>query len=213
LGYLIAALGATAAGPLLYGLLHDRPSLRRHVDGFVYLAVPLLVAWQILPAAWERRSVVLLLGLAAGLLLPMWVGRASQALRHGTDAVTLAVVMSGVLLHSLFDGAALAPLAAGRSAAAFGLALVLHRALEGLVVWWIFRPAKGVWWAAAACGALLLTIATGFALGSELLGGSSGSNDAAVEIFEAFVAGSLLHVVFHQGRHAHAHADDRRLKA
>jgi hypothetical protein len=202
---LIAALAATAAGPLLYGVLHDRPGLRQHVDGFVYLAVPLLVAWQILPAAWERRSVLPLLGVAAGLLVPMAVGRASQPLREGTDAVTLVVVMGGVLLHSLFDGAALAPLAAGRSAAALGLALVLHRAVEGLVVWWIFRPAKGVGWAAAACGALLLTIATGFALGSELLGGSEG---AAVEIFEAFVAGSLLHVVFHQGRLAHAHGDD-----
>src|SRR5690242_1423396 len=71
LAYLIAALAATAVGPLLYGILHDRPTLRRHVDGFVYVVVPILVAWQILPVAWERRSIVPLLALGAGMLVPM----------------------------------------------------------------------------------------------------------------------------------------------
>jgi hypothetical protein len=202
LPYLIAALAATAAGPFLYGVLHDRPGLRRHVDGFVYAAVPLLVAVQILPVAWASRSVAPLLALGAGFLLPMWIGRASQSLRQGTDAVTLLVVMSGLLLHSLFEGAALAPLAAGRSGVAFGLALVLHRVVEGLVVWWILRPARGIGAALAGLTALLLTTVVGFALGSELMGGTEG---VAVDVFEAMVAGSLLHVVFHQGRHAHTH--------
>jgi zinc transporter ZupT len=205
LAYLIAALAATAAGPFLYGVLHDRPGLRRHVDGFVYLAVPLLVAWQIVPVAWESRSVVPLLALGAGFLVPMWIGRASQPLRHGTDAVTLAVVMSGLLLHSFFEGAALAPLAAGRAGVAFAIALLLHRVVEGLVVWWILRPARGVGPALGGLAALLLTTTGGFALGSELIGRTEG---AVVDVFEALVAGSLLHVIFHQGRHAHSHADE-----
>jgi len=205
LAYLIAALAATATGPSLYGVLHDRPGLRRHVDGFVYLAVPLLVAWQILPVAWESRSFVPLLALGAGVLLPSWIGRASRGLRHRTEALTLVVVMSGLLLHSFFEGAALAPLAAGRSGMAFGIALVLHRVVEGLVVWWILRPARGVGPALGGLAALLLTTAGGFALGSQLIGAAEG---AAVDVFEALVAGSLLHVVFHQGRHAHTHADD-----
>jgi zinc transporter ZupT len=205
LAYLIAALAATAAGPLLYGILHDRPGLRRHVDGFVYVVVPVLVTWQILSVAWERRSIAPLLALGAGTLLPMWIGRASLALRQRTDAVALGVVMSGLLVHSLIEGAALAPLAAGRVGAALGIALVLHRVVEGLVVWWILRPARGAPTAFRGLTALLLTTTLGFAVGGELLGGAQG---AAVDVFEALVAGSLLHVVFHQGRHAHAHADD-----
>ena len=205
MGFLIAALVATAAGPLLYRVLHERPSLTRHVDGFVYVAVPLLVAWQILPAAWERRSVLPLAALAAGLLLPMWVGRASQPLRQGTDAVTLVVVLSGLLLHTLFEGAALAPLVAGQSAVAFGLAIVLHRVVEGLVVWWILRPSRGVRAAVVGVSAVLLLTTLGFVLGRELLGAADGTT---ATVYQALVAGSLLHVIFHQGRHAHTHAHE-----
>jgi hypothetical protein len=55
-GYLVAVLAAPLAGPLLYRLLHDRPDAVRLVDGFVYVAVPVLVALQVLPSAWEHRS-------------------------------------------------------------------------------------------------------------------------------------------------------------
>jgi len=205
LGFLIAALVATAAGPLLYRLLHERPGLTRLVDGFVYVAVPLLVAWQILPMVWERRSVLPLVALAAGLLLPMWAGRASQPLRQGTDALTLVVVLSGLLLHALFDGAALGPLGAGQSAVAFGLAIVLHRTVEGLVVWWLLQPSRGASAALLGVSAVLALTALGFALGRELLGAADGTT---ATVYQALVAGSLLHVIFHQGRHAHTHASE-----
>ncbi|MGE0160228.1 MAG: hypothetical protein AB7T31_12530 [Gemmatimonadales bacterium] len=210
MGYLIAALAATAGGPLLYRLLHERPGLTRYVDRFVYVAVPLLVALEILPLSWERRSVIPLLAVGAGLLLPTWIGSASQALRRGTEAVALAVVLTGLLLHSFFDGAGLATVpAAGAtgapSGAAFGLAVVTHRWIEGLVVWWIVRPDRGVKAAVLAVGGVLLTTTFGFALGRELLSGGS-AGQGTTELYQALVAGSLLHVIFHQGRHAHAHA-------
>jgi zinc transporter ZupT len=203
MGFLIAALVATAAGPLLYRVLHERPRLTRHVDRFVYIVVPVLVAWQILPAAWERRNVLPLVGLAAGLLFPMWMGRASKPLRQGTDAVTLLLVLSGLLLHTLFEGAALAPLAAGQSAVAFGLAVVVHRVVEGLVVWWLLRPSRGAKVAVVGVSALLVLTTFGFVLGRGLLGAADGTTAA---LYQALVAGSLLHVIFHQGRHAHTHA-------
>jgi hypothetical protein len=210
LGYLIAAIAATAGGPLLYGLLHERPSLTRYVDLFVYVAVPLLVVWQVLPSAWESRSVVPLLALGAGFFVPLWIGwigRTSDTLAHGTDAVTLLVGLSGLLLHALFEGAGLAPLAQGRSAPAFGLAVVLHRLVEGLVVWWILRPSRGVKAAVGGVAAVVLVTVLGFGLGRGLLGGQT--SGGAVEIYEALVAGSLLHVILHQGRHAHTHAHAR----
>ncbi len=206
MGYLIAALAATAGGPLLYRLLHERPGLTRHVDLFVYVAVPLLVLWQVLPSAWVSRSVWPALALIAGLVVPLWIGRASTALAEGTDAVTLVVVLSGLLLHALFEGAGLAPLAGGRAATAFGVAVVLHRVVEGLLVWWILRPERGVAVAAGGVAAVVLMTTFGFVLGRELLGAGRVSG-GAIEIYQALVAGSLLHVIFHQGRHAHAHAD------
>lgn len=206
MAYLIAALVATAAGPLLYDVLHERPRLTSVVDGFVYAAVPVLVAWQILSLARDRRSVLPVLLVGVGFLLPLLVGRASQSLRRRTDVVTLLAGLSGLLLHTLFDGAALAPLAPPQSTAALKLAVILHRLLEGLVVWWILRPGRGVAAAVAGVGAVLLTTTFGFALGRELLGGDAVSGGTLASVYQALVAGSLLHVIFHQGRHAHTHA-------
>jgi zinc transporter ZupT len=202
MAYLIAALVAPLAGPLLYGVLHDRPVAARVLDRAIYVLVPLLVAWQILPEAWERRSPWPLVAVTVGVLVPTWIERASHALSHRTDSVALVVGLSGLLLHSLLEGAALAPLDPGAAGLALALAVTLHRVVEGLVVWWLIRPRYGA--AAAAAGIALLLGATGggFTLGLELL---SGVETQGVALYQAFVAGSLVHVVFHQGRHDHTH--------
>jgi zinc transporter ZupT len=200
-GYLIAVLAAPLAGPILYGLLHDRPGAVRFVDGFVYVAVPVLVALQVLPSAWEHRSILVVAALLAGVLVPTIVERASQVLHHHTDSVALIVGLLGFLLHTLLEGAALVP---GRDgvAVAFALAVVLHQIPVGLVVWWLLRPRYGVAVASAGVGSIVVGTLTGYALGGEVLGGLHGEG---AEIFQALVSGTLVHVVFHQGRHDHTH--------
>jgi zinc transporter ZupT len=202
MGYLIVALAAPAAGPVLYRLLHERPRAARVLDSLMYVVVPFLVALQIVPDAWERRSILPLVAVAAGVVIPTLIERASHALRHRTDAAALAVGISGMVLHSLAEGAALAPLEASQPSWAFAAAITLHRVAEGLVVWWLVRPRYGV--AAATAGVVLLLVATltGLGLGLELLAGVEGTG---VGLYQALVAGSLVHVVFHQGRHDHTH--------
>jgi zinc transporter ZupT len=202
LGYLIAALVAPVAGPLLYGLLHDRPRAAHVLDRSVYVLVPLLVAWQILPDAWDRASIWPVVAVAAGVLVPTWIERVSHALRHRTDAAALVVGLSGLLLHTLLEGAALVPLESGTSGLAFALAVTLHRVVEGLVVWWLLRPRYGATAAVAGVALLLAATGVGFTLGLELL---ADVESAGVVLYQAFVAGSLVHVVFHQGRHDHTH--------
>ena len=46
---------------------------------------------------------------------------------------------------------------------------------------------------------------TAYELGTGLLGDVHSSG---AEIYQAFVSGSLVHVVFHQGRHDHDHSHD-----
>jgi len=202
MAYLIAALVAPLAGPLLYGVLHDRPRAARVLDRTVYVLVPLLVAWQIVPEAWERRSMWPLAAVTVGVFVPAWIERVSHALSHRTDSVALVVGLSGLLLHSLLEGAALAPLDAGAAGLALALAVTLHRIVEGLVVWWLLRPRYGVGTATAGIALLLAATGGGFTLGLELLGNVE---TAGVALYQAFVAGSLVHVVFHQGRHDHTH--------
>lgn len=201
MGWLIAVSAAPVAGPLLYALLHDRPAAVRVVDGFVYLAVPLLVAWQVLPHAWEERTALPLIAVAVGFVVPAALERLSHALERHTDQVALAVGLSGLLVHGVLEGAAFAPVD-GRVPVAFALAVVLHRIPVGLVVWWLVRPRYGGLAAAVAIGLVVGTTLAGYTVGMEVMGGVE---RVGVDTYQAFVSGSLVHVVFHQGRHDHDH--------
>ncbi len=204
MAFLIAALAAPVLGPLLYRALHPLPQAVHLVDGFVYVAVPALVAWQVLPLAWEQRSVTVLVAVAVGLLIPEAMERASRALAERTDDLAMLVGLSGLLLHALLEGAAFAP-RAGPVDVAFGLAVVVHRIPVGLVIWWLVRPRHGTTLATLGVGAVIAATLAGFVLGSELLGDAHGPG---VGIYQAAVSGSLVHVVFHQGRHDHDHGHD-----
>lgn len=200
MGYLIAALVAPVAGPVLYAFLHGHDRAVRIVDGFVYVAVPALVAWQVLPFAWEERSVVAVGVVAAGFLVPAAMERLSHALEHHTDNLALVVGMSGLALHALLEGAALVPGAV--IALPFALAVILHRIPVSLVIWWLIRPRHGMLAASAGVGSIIIATLAGYAVGAEVAADAPG---AGVELYQAFVSGSLVHVVFHQGRHDHQH--------
>jgi len=201
--YLIAALAAPIVGPTLYRLLHERPGAVRLVDGFVYVAVPLLVVWQVVPHAWEDRSIAILIAVGVGFLLPTAMERASHALEKYTDNLALVVGLSGLVIHALMEGAGLVP-SADAVATPFALAVILHRIPVSLIIWWLICPRFG--WPAAVAGVGSIVVATlvGYGLGIELLGNAP---SAGIELYQALVSGSLVHVVFHQGRHDHQHHD------
>lgn len=201
MGYLIAAAAAPVLGPVLYRVLHPHPTAVRFVDGFVYLAVPLLVAWQVLPHAWQEGSLLVLVALAGGFLLPGLIERASHALADQTDNLAIVIGLSGLALHALLEGAALVP-GEATVEAPFAMAVILHRVPVGLVVWWLVRPRFGVAAASASVGSVVVATLAGYGLGTELLADVHGSG---AQIYQAFVSGSLVHVVFHQGRHDHDH--------
>jgi len=191
MGYLIAAAAAPILGPILYRLLHDHPRAVQLVDGFVYFAVPLLVAWQVLPHAWAERSLFMLLALAVGFVLPALVEQLSHAVVEHTDNLALLVGLSGLVIHAFLEGAAFVP-GAEPVAAPFALAVIL----------WLVCPRFGATAASAGVGSIVLATLAGYGVGSELLGSLQGNG---LEVYQAFVSGSLVHVVFHQGRHDHDH--------
>ncbi len=209
MGYLIAAVAAPVLGPVLYRLLHPHPKAVGFVDGFVYLAVPLLVAAQVLPHAWAEGSLVPLLVVTAGFLLPALVEQASHALADQTDNLALVVGIAGLALHAALEGAALGPGAGSEDGSlgrdAFALAVILHRVPVGLVIWWLIRPRFGQGAASFGVASLMLATLAGWVLGHELM---EGMHSGGAELFQIVVSGSLVHVVFHQGRHDHDHSHD-----
>ena len=203
MGYLIAVAFAPLLAPVLYRVLHDRRSAVETFDKFVYLAVPMLVAWQVLPHAWEEQNVLLILAVTGGLVLPILVERAFQSIADETDNLAIAAGLSGLVLHALLEGAALTPTSPDPPLVA---AIILHRIPMSLVIWWLIFPRFGTKKAAAGIGLLVLATLAGYSLGSEFLSGLQGDGPA---LYQAFVSGSLIHVVFHQGRHDHDHSKDK----
>lgn len=207
--YLIGALVAPVLGALLYRSLHRRDRAVRLVDGFVYVAVPALVALQVIPHSLEEGSPVILLLVAGGAIVPSLFERASHLLERYTDDLAILVGLSGLLLHEILEGAAFAPLGSPVDPV-FGWAVILHRVPAGLIVWWLVRPRHGIPLAALAVGSLVVATLGGFLVGNELLGPVHGPG---IERYQAFVSGTLLHVIFHRGRHDHthdhAHTNDR----
>lgn len=203
MGYLIAVTAAPVLGPVLYRLLHPHPRAVGFVDGFVYLAVPVLVAWQVLPHAWAEASLIPLVAVAVGFGVPTLLERVSNALARQTDNLAIVVGLSGLALHALLEGAAFGP-GAGRVDVPFALAVIIHRVPVGLIIWWLIRPRFGQGAASAGVASIVLATIAGYGLGSELL---ADAHSGAAELYQGFVSGSLVHVVFHQGRHDHTHGD------
>ena len=199
--YLGAALVAPVMGAALYHTLHGRAAAVHIVDGFVYVAVPLLVLWQILPYTWTEQSLLPPLIVGSGVLIPTILERASNALAAKTDNFAILLGLSGLVLHAALEGIAFTP-ASDVLSGPFVAAVTLHRIPVGLVIWWLISPRYGELAAAAAVVSIPVATALGYVAGIELLGEWQSQG---LELYQAFVAGSLIHVVFHQGRHDHRH--------
>ena len=126
---LTGALAAPLVGASLYGWLYSHARTVRYVDGFMFVVVPALVAWQVLPHAWAEYGMLTLLVLALGSGTPALIERASHTLAKHTDNVALLAGLSGLGLHAFLEGVALAP-----EGAVVTLPVILHRIPVGLVI-------------------------------------------------------------------------------
>ena len=143
--------------------------------------------------------------MVVGFLLPVLIARVSTALAEQTDNLALVVGISGLALHAMLEGMALMTSWTLQVDAVFATTLILHRIPVSLVIWWLIRPRFGSLAATTGVGSIVLATLAGYGLGTEFLAGIHGSG---AEIYQAFVSGSLVHVVFHQGRHDYAHSNN-----
>lgn len=195
---LVSALLAPLAGVLIYVTLHHRARTVRLLDRAVIVALPPLVAVQVLSHAWADRSLAPVVAVALGAGLLAVVERLSHTLARYTGDVTIVFVVLGLSLHALLEGSALT---AGASPA-FVLAVVVHRVAVGLLIWWLVVPRHGARAAAVGVAAILAATAAGNVVGTGVVADVSFVDG---HLLEAFVAGTLLHVILHQGREDHRH--------
>ena len=195
---LVSALLAPLAGVLIYVTMHHRARTVRLLDTAVIVALPLLVAAQVVQHAWAERSLAPIVVVALGAGLLALVERLSHKLARHTGDVTIVFAVLGLSVHALVEGSALT---AGASPA-FVLAVVAHRVTLGLLIWWLVVPRHGTRAAAAGVAAILAATVAGYVVGTGVMADLPLVDS---HLLEAFVAGTLLHVVLHQGREDHRH--------
>jgi uncharacterized membrane protein YraQ (UPF0718 family) len=192
--WLLLSLFALFVGPALLGLLGERRTGLSFMDGFVVVAVPGLIFLHFVPEALEHGHPLPLLALVAGFWLPVATEKLFRDTEGRTDRLALLLGVTGMGVHGILDGAALPSVSTGGETG-FGLAIVLHRVPTGLAVWWMVRSIFGSAQAAFALAGLAVVTVIGWLGGAGI---SAVVGTEAVEVYQALVGGSLVHVIFHR---------------
>jgi uncharacterized protein len=207
---------ALLLGPLIYAWGRSRPVWKQLLDGFVVVAIAGIVCVNIIPVALDLGGWLALLALAAGLSFPVVIEKLFHRSMHRAHGFVVVLAAIGLVLHAVIDGLALLPalqehlsLPTWRATAAgtmslgdnpLALGVIVHRIPVGMALWWSVRPQFGL--AVAMLSFALLIAATGLAyvFGSAVV---DVATTQSLALFQAFVAGSLVHVVTFGVSHRH----------
>lgn len=196
---LLISIGVLAAAPLLYLLARVTQPTLALLDGFVFVVIGGLVVIHIIPESVQVAGWWALLALFAGLMGPGYLEKGLHRAAAKAHTFALLLALAGLAFHGFLDGVALVdggdPDGSPRMLA---LAVVLHRIPVGLTILWLLTPRHGWRWAGGALSAIALATVAGYALGGAFI---SDSTRQGLAIFQALVAGSLLHVVIHAPDH------------
>lgn len=199
---LALSLLVLAVGPVVYQVSRFTSAMSAALDGFVYATIIGLVLIYILPHSIGLGGWVAGVAALTGLLAPTVLEHRLHSLARQVHNLALLLGLVSIALHAFTDGLALTAVAAGDSVAhadgghMLPLAVVVHRLPIGLTVWFLLRPLYGI---KAALGTLMLiAVATAFGFASGEAFASVLESGTGFGVFQAFVAGSLVHVVLHR---------------
>lgn len=204
---------ALLLGPLVYAWGRQRPVLREILDGFVLITVAGITCVYIVPDAIAVGGIHVLAFLAAGLLFPVAIEKIFRRSLHRAHVFIVVLAALALIVHAVIDGIALLPEYADSTAAHGGnspldgllpdrlaLGVILHRLPVGMAIWWSVRPAFGATAAIATFALIVFATGLAFFFGAPVVAVAEASS---IGYFQAFVAGSLVHVVAFGVSHDH----------
>lgn len=204
--YLLLALALLPliAGPYLAGLAERSNRARSVVDSLVAVALGGVVMLHIWPNAYRHGGPAVLAAGLLGFALPFLLHGRFHAYEKRAFPGLIWLAFSGLALHAMIDGVALFSPEAGHdhgtNSVLLAFAVVLHRLPVALGIWWLVLPRQGARSAVALLVLVGVATVLGFALGDRILAYLS---SPALALFEAGVAGMLMHIVFgHERGHA-----------
>lgn len=200
---LFASIVALFIGPLLFNLTTRKSNMLDLFDGFIFVVIGGLVIFHILPETVSEAGIWSILFVVLGLFGPTIAESLFHKAASITHKTTLMIGVTGLVLHSLTDGTALTE-DPNFTQLTLIIAVVVHRLPVGLTIWWLLRPHFGKAIALSVLGLMSVGTITGSYYGNVWL---PQLDSSIVALIESFIAGSVLHVVFHRpyAEHHHSH--------
>lgn len=205
---------ALLLGPFIYAFGRRQPAAKQILDGFVFITIAGIVCVYIIPAAITVGGPYAILCLLLGLLFPVAIEKTAGLSLHTAHVFIVLLAALGLIVHAVIDGIALLPVAGEfvgetthsgeRGGLLVGnqlaIGVILHRLPVGMAIWWSVRPNFGVTAAVATFAMVIAATAVAYFFGASVIEITATRNLA---FFQAFVAGSIAHVVAFGVSHEH----------
>lgn len=193
---LILSTIALLLGPIIYAAGRNYTIARRIFDALIMVAIAAIIIIHIVPEALRQGGSIAILVIVLGLAFPMLLERLFKKATDTAHLVVVAIAALGLLVHAIVDGVALLP----ASGTGLAHAVILHRIPVGMALWWAVKPSFGTAIAATMFVLIILATAAGYFVGESAV---QIAETKSIAMLQAFVAGSLIHVVLFGVKHEH----------
>lgn len=193
---LILSIAALLLGPLIYAAARQNRMARRFLDALILVTIAVIIAVHIIPAAIEYGGTLAIVLIVLGIIFPMLLERLFTEATDTAHLVIVAIAAIGLLIHAVVDGVALLP----QSGTGLAYAIVMHRLPVGMAIWWAVRPSFGNAIAVIVFALIILATAAGYFVGEPIV---EAAEARTLAMLQAFVSGSLIHVVVFGVKHKH----------
>jgi hypothetical protein len=210
---LLFSILALLLGPFIYAVGRRQPTIRLVLDGFIFAAVAGIVCVDIIPNALISGGAFALLALAFGLAFPVVAEKTFGKAAHKAHVFVVILAAIGLIVHAVIDGIALLPdfsTLSERGSPLFdgklfggqlALGVILHRIPVGMAIWWSVRASFGSTAAIATFGFMIAATSAAYFFGAPIV---AIAETQSLALFQAFVAGSLVHIVAFGVSHDHS---------
>ena len=193
---LVLSIVALLLGPAIYAAGRQNRMARRVLDGLILVSIAVIIAVHVVPEAIQHGGKLALVVILIGLAFPLLLERLFRSATDTAHLFIVALAAAGLLIHAVIDGVALLP----ENGTSLAYAIVLHRLPVGMAIWCVVRPNFGTVTAVSVFALVIGATVAGYFVGASVL---ELAETRTVALLQAFISGSLIHVVIF--RHGHHH--------
>ena len=190
---LLLATLALLLAPFVYALARRNLLTQQLLDGFIFITIAGIVCVSIIPEAIRIGGAGAIVFLLLGLALPFVLEHGNALSHRNAHVVIVLLAAVGLTVHAAIDGIALLD-------EQLATAVIVHRLPVGMAIWWSVRPSFGTPVATAVFVVIIAATTISWVVGPAFIDVATASSLA---FFQAFVAGSLVHVIAFGVSHEH----------